>query len=180
MILLGHSLGGLLAAQFVARAVRAIDALVLSSPALAADLSTSQRVQLLLGGILAPDLAVPNQLKVDRISHDPAVVRAYREDPLVHDRITARLAKATLAGGREVREAAGTWRVPTLLMWAGDDHLVAASGSEDFAAAAPPAVVRSHRFDALFHEILNEPEAGEVLATIDGWLDERFPPILLR
>jgi alpha-beta hydrolase superfamily lysophospholipase len=180
VILLGHSLGGLLAAQFVARAIRPVDGLVLSSPALAADLSALQRAQLSIGGFLTPDLAVSNQLKVDRISHDPAVVRAYREDPLVHDRITARLAKATLAGGREVRAAAGTWRVPTLLAWAGDDHLVSAPASAQFAAAAPPTVVRSRRFDALYHEILNEPESGEVLATIDGWLDERFPPILLR
>lgn len=171
LVLLGHSLGGLIAALFAARGTRPIEALVLSSPALAADLTIAQRLQLFLGGLLAPDLAVSNQLKVDRISHDPAVVRAYREDPLVHDRITARLALATLAGGREVLAAAPRWRPPTLLMWAGDDHLVAPSGSERFAAAAPPTVVRSRRFDAMYHEILNEPDAAQVFAALADWLD---------
>jgi alpha-beta hydrolase superfamily lysophospholipase len=180
IILLGHSLGGLLAAQFVARRLRPVDALVLSSPALHAQLSPLQAVQLAIGRALLPHLAVSNQLKVDRISHDPAVVRAYREDPLVHDRITAFLTRAILDGGGEVLDAAAAWRVPTLLLWAGDDHLVSARGSEQFAATAPSAVVRSRCFDALYHEILNEPESGEVLGTIDGWLDERFPPILLR
>jgi alpha-beta hydrolase superfamily lysophospholipase len=180
VILLGHSLGGLLAAQFVARTIRPVDALVLSSPALRAELSLLQRVQLAIGSLLTPDLAVSNQLKVDKISHDPAVVRAYRQDPLVHDRITARLTITILDGGREVLDAAATWRVPTLLLWAGDDHLVSARGSDRFAEVAPPELTRARRFDALYHEILNEPESGEVLATIDGWLDERFPPILLR
>lgn len=180
LILLGHSLGGLLAAQFVARDLRPVDALVLSSPALAADLTLAQRLQLGLGRLFAPDLAVANQLKVDRISHDAAVVRAYREDPLVHDRITARLAAATLAGGREVLSAAARWRVPTLLMWAGDDHLVAARGSAAFAAAVPAALLQAKRFDAMYHEILNEPDAATVLQTLDRWLDAGFAPILLR
>lgn len=170
-LLLGHSLGGLVAAQFVARGLRAVDGLVLSSPALAADLTVAQRLQLFAGGLLAPDLAVSNQLKVERISHDPAVVRAYREDPLVHDRLTARLALATLAGGREVLAAAAGWRTRTLLMWAGDDHLVAARGSATFAEAAPTDVVRSRRFDAMYHEILNEPDARAVFETLADWLD---------
>jgi alpha-beta hydrolase superfamily lysophospholipase len=171
LLLLGHSLGGLVAAQFVARGTRHVDGLVLSSPALGADVTVAQRLQLFLGGLLAPDLAVSNQLKVDRISHDPAVVRAYREDPLVHDRLTARLALATLAGGREVLAAAAGWRTRTLLMWAGDDHLVAARASAAFAAAAPANVVRSRCFDAMYHEILNEPDARTVFDLLADWLD---------
>lgn len=173
LILLGHSLGGLIAAQFVARAVRPVEGLILSSPALAAHLTLGQRLQLAVGMLLAPDLAVSNQLEVDRLSHDAGVVRAYREDPLVHDRITPRLAGATLRGGEEVRAAAARWTVPTLILWAGEDHLVAPSGSDAFAATAPARVVRARRFDGFYHEILNEPGAAEVFAEIGTWLDER-------
>ncbi len=175
LLLLGQSMGGLIASQFVARAVRPVEGLILTSPAFAADLTLAQRLQLRIGRGIVPDLPMGNQLAVEALSHDPSVVREYRDDPLVHDRITARLASAILMGGREVRRAAPQWRVPTLLLWAGDDRLVAAAGSDAFAAAAPPSVVRSRRFDALWHEIMNEPAADEVFATLTDWLDERFP-----
>ena len=174
-VVLGHSLGGLIAAQFVGRALRPVDALVLTSPALEAGLSTGQRLQLVIGHALVPDLAMSNQLDATKISHDPAVVRAYQADPLVHDRVTARLARALVRGGEEVRDRASQWSVPTLLLWAGDDRLVSPSGSAAFAAAAPPAVVRAHKFDGLYHEILNELDASPVFAILDDWLDQRFP-----
>ncbi|MCC7003826.1 MAG: lysophospholipase [Gemmatimonadaceae bacterium] len=174
LVMLGHSMGGQVAAAFVRAHPEAVDALVLSSPALDTSLNVLQRIQLAVGLALVPDVPMGNQLDATKISHDPAVVRAYLDDPLVHDRITARLAKAILDGGAAVRAAAAQWRVPTLLLWAGDDHLVSPSGSAAFAAAAPPSVVRAQRFDGLYHEIFNERDATPVFAALDAWLD-RFP-----
>lgn len=174
-VLFGHSMGGLVAAQYVAAGRGAVDALVLSSPALDAALGPLQRLQLAFGLAFLPDLAMGNQLDATRISHDPEVVRRYVADPLVHDRITARLAKALLDGGAFVRARAAVWSVPTLLLWAGSDHLVAPAGSAAFAAAAPHAVVTSRCFDDLYHEILNELDAAPVFAALDAWLDTRFP-----
>lgn len=172
-VLLGHSMGGLVAAQYVAASRGAVDALVLSSPALDAALGPLQRLQLAVGLAFLPDVAMGNQLDASRISHDPEVVRRYLADPLVHDRITARLAKALLDGGAFVRARAAGWTVPTLLLWAGRDHLVSPAGSAAFAAAAPRAVVTSRCFDDLYHEILNEQDAVPVFAALDAWLDPR-------
>lgn len=176
LVMLGHSMGGQVAASFVLAHPEAVDALVLSSPALDTSLGILQRIQLAVGLALVPDVPMGNQLDVSKISHDPAVVRAYLDDPLVHDRITARLAKSILDGGAAVRAAAATWRVPTLLMWAGDDHLVSPRGSAAFAAAAPPTVVHAQCFDGLYHEIFNERDAAPVFAALDAWLD-RFPAL---
>ena len=63
------------------------------------------------------------------------------------------------------------WTVPTLLLYAGADRLVAPAGSAAFAAAAPAGVVTAHAFAPLFHEIFNEPERAEVLSVLAGWLD---------
>lgn len=172
-VLLGHSLGGLVAAQFVAEGRAAVDALVLSSPALDPGLNLAQRLQLAVGRLLVPDLAMSNQLDATRISHDPEVVRAYQADPLVHDRITARLAHALVQGGKTVLARAGRWPVPTLLLWAGDDKLVAPRGSAAFAAAAPHAALRAQCFAGLYHEIMNERDAAPVFAALDAWLDPR-------
>lgn len=174
LLLLGHSMGGLVAAQFVMRAMRPVDGLILSSPALDAGLSLFKRVQLAIGHTFVPDLAQSNQLDASMISHDPAVVRAYQEDPLVHDRVTARLARTIVDGGAEVLERAPTWRVRTLLMWAGADRLVAPAGSAAFAAAAPKDQVHARCFEDLYHEIFNELDARPVFAELKRWLDERF------
>lgn len=79
---------------------------MLSSPALAARLSTFQRVQLAIGERLLPDLAQRNGIDPSGMSHDEAMVAAYLADPLVHDRISARLARFTLGAGEHVRRSA--------------------------------------------------------------------------
>ncbi len=178
LVLLGHSMGGLIAARFVAEGLRAppaawhrpVDALVLSSPALDADTNAVQKLLLVTLGRLAPDLAVANGLKPEWISRDPAVVAAYVADPLVHDRITPRLARFILDGGALVRRLAPLWRVPTLLLWAGADRCVAPRGSAAFAQAAPGGIVETQDFPALAHEIFHEPERDAVIARLQAWL----------
>ncbi len=178
LVLLGHSLGGLIAARFVAGGIgvaepwyRKVDALVLSSPALDPGMKAGQKLLLALLGTLAPNLAVNNGLKPEWISRDTQVVRNYRADPLVHDRVTPRLVRFIVDGGRTVAERAASWTVPTLLLYAGSDLCVAPAGSAGFAAAAPQAVVAAHEFRALFHEIFNEPEQADVFGVLHAWLD---------
>jgi alpha-beta hydrolase superfamily lysophospholipase len=175
-LLLGHSMGGAVVADFVARRVRAADLVILSSPALRARLSAFQRLQLALGLRLMPDLALGNGLDPQAIAHDPATVRAYMEDPLVHDRVSARLAKAILDAGESAIAAAPKWDTATLLLYGGADRIVDPSGSATFAASAPREVVEAQRFDALYHEILNEGTlAAPVFARLEQWLDARLP-----
>jgi alpha-beta hydrolase superfamily lysophospholipase len=180
-LLLGHSLGGLVAARFVAEGLQAepqtwsrhVDALVLSSPALDPGMNGAQKALLAILGPLAPDLGVANGLKPAWISRDPAVVAAYVADPLVHDRVTPRLVRFVVDGGEFVRTLAPRWAVPTLLMWAGSDRCVAPRGSAAFAAAAPKDRVTAREFAPLFHEIFNEPEQAEVFDCLRAWLAAR-------
>lgn len=181
LLLLGHSLGGAIAARFVAEGLapdpaawhRPVDALVLSSPALDPGLNAAQKLLLALLGPLAPNLAVHNGLKHEWISRDADVVRAYRDDPLVHDRVSARLVRCLLDAGATVLQHAPRWRVPTLLLYAGSDRCVAPRGSAAFAAAAPAAVVTTQAFAPLYHEIFNEPERDAVFGVLRDWLSAR-------
>jgi alpha-beta hydrolase superfamily lysophospholipase len=174
LILLGHSMGGLVAGLFVARGVRLVDALVMSSPVLDPGLSGFQKLLVAVLPKVAPDLRVSNALDISKISHDPDVVSAYKSDKLVHDRISARLAKFIADGGPEVLAAAPSWKTPTLLMFAGQDKLVAPAGSRAFAANAPKQAVTAQCFEPLYHEIFNELNADPVFAALKAWLDTRF------
>ncbi len=174
LILLGHSLGGLVAARFVSLQLRPVQALVLSSPALDAGLNAWQKLLLALLPRLLPDLRVGNGLDPDFLSHDREVVEAYKADRLVHDRISARLARFIADAGVATLAAAPRWKVPTLLLYAGDDHLVDASGSRRFAKAAPRELLDSLCFETLYHEIFNEKDRLPVLLALRRWLDQRF------
>ncbi|WP_306567270.1 alpha/beta hydrolase [Aquabacterium sp.] len=182
LLLVGHSLGGAVAARFVAAQAgqgdavetavwaRPVDALVLSSPALAIPLSAVQKVLLNTVARLTPDLAVGNGLKPEWVCHNPATVAAYSADPLVHDRISGRLSHFLLDAGAVVRQRTTAWRTPTLIMWGLDDRCVDPAGSAAFAAAAPAQWVTSHPWPGLAHEIFNEVEQDQVLQTLSDWL----------
>jgi alpha-beta hydrolase superfamily lysophospholipase len=179
LVLLGHSLGGLVVARFVAGALEApkpawqreVDALVMSSPALDIAMTTAKRALLAALETLTPNFGIGNGLAVNAISRDAAVVAAYRADPLVHDRIAPRLVRFLADAGPTVLALAPRWRVPTLLLYAGSDRCVVPAGSAAFAAAAPASLVSARSFPSLFHEIFNEPEHDEVFAVLTTWLD---------
>jgi alpha-beta hydrolase superfamily lysophospholipase len=175
LILLGHSLGGLLAARWVAANPGCVQGLVLSSPAFDLGLSGFQKILLALLSRIAPDLRLGNGINPTLISHDPAVVAAYRADKLIHRRISARVVRFMLDTARATLAQAPQWQVPTLLLYAGADRIVNPAGSQAFAAAAPSAVVSTQVFDGLYHELFNELDAEPVFKCLQRWLDALIP-----
>lgn len=174
LIVLGHSMGGLVAARFVSLALRPVDGLVLSSPALDPGLTALQKLLLAVLPKIAPRLRVGNGVKPQYLSHDPAVVAAYRADPQVHDRISGTLGRFIATAGLAVFALAPHWTVPTLLLYAGDDRLLNPEGSRRLAAAVPAGVVKAICFKSLYHEIFNELDAQPVFAALKQWLDAKF------
>ena len=185
LILLAHSMGGAVAARFVAEGYqqhgdkpaawhRKVDFLILSSPAFASRLTMADKIKLAIMRVIAPGLTVANGLDPNKVSHDAEVVRQYKEDPLNHDRVTPRLVDFILGAGKVVRQRADKWSVPTLLMFAGADELVDPKGSRAFVFAAPRYVVKAQEFPGLYHEIFNEaePARSEVLGVLRDWLTE--------
>lgn len=175
-LLLGHSMGGLVAARGVLDRRIQPPAMVLSSPALRTwEPRWRQRLAAALATLL-PNLPLPNGLPFDKLSHDPQVEPAYRADPLRHGRITPRLADFIFRAGEAAIADAGRLATPTLLLVAGADRLVDPSGSRDFAAGAWVGNHLTTRyFDALYHELFNEaePSRGQVLKQLGDWLQRR-------
>jgi len=151
-----------------------VEGLVLSSPAFDIGLNLWRRLLLEVLPALAPNLRVRHGFDPRGLSHDPQVVRAYRQDRLVHDRISGRLARFMVEAGSACIEAAPVWQVPTLLLYAGADQVVNPRGSQAFASAAPPRVVETHVFDGYFHEIFNEVGREPVFDRLQQWLDRWF------
>lgn len=178
-LLLGHSMGGLVALRAVLDERITPQALVLSSPALRSHASPGLRRLAATLAQLLPNLRLRNGLELERLSHDPRVVAAYRDDPLCHDRVSPRLADFIFRAGASCIADANRLEVPTLLLVAGDDALVDASGSRDFSAiAARTKRLTTRYFAALYHELFNEAEPGrsQVLMQLQDWLEKMVGP----
>jgi alpha-beta hydrolase superfamily lysophospholipase len=122
-------------------------------------------------GKVAPGLRL-EQLDASAISRDPAVVGAYRADPLVYTgKVTAGLAAALIHAIQILPKRAAELRLPLLLQQGSADRLVDASGTRALEAAAVNATVTAHYYDGLYHEVFNEPERDTVLADTVAWLD---------
>jgi alpha-beta hydrolase superfamily lysophospholipase len=169
-VLFGHSMGGLFAARVATGGKVPLRALSLSSPALAVPLNAFQKLLLRFMSAVAPGVAVKNNVKSRYVSHDEKVVKAYDSDPLVHDRITARLLNGMLAAIDFAHANAASLSIPVQLQVAGDDHLVDAAGARAFHARLPAHLRTMHWYDQLYHEIFNELDARAVFEDLGQWL----------
>lgn len=185
-VMVGSSLGGLLAARFAVAQpqlssrpvtaepwVRSVDAVVLIAPALAPALSPPQSATLAVLSRMVPDLPVSLSHMLGWASSDPQVVAAKKRDPLIHTSMTPRMVQHMLASARVVFEQLPFWRVPTLICHATADRLVAPSAARRFVREAPPGFVDEMACVDMAHDLLYEPCAPEVIAHIVAWLGPR-------
>ncbi len=174
--LIGHSMGGAIAARAVTGGWIRPRGLVLSSPALKTGMPLHLRLLVAVGSRLTPNLVQPHGLPLHKISHDPQVVADAKNDPLCHDKATPRLVAFILDAGACARRDAAKLDVPVLLLVAGDDKLVDPEGSREFAAALPPGRGTLHWYAPLWHEVFNErePERTRVLGDLKAWIASRL------
>ena len=168
-VLMGHSMGALIALDYACSGRPAPDLLVLSAVPLDARIPGWQRALAPLLSRVAPTLVMPNPITGEQLSRDPAVGAAYFADPLVQPHSTTRLGAELMAAMRRVGGDVGRLSVPTLVIHGALDILVPPAVSEPLAEL--PGVKR-RLLAGLRHETLNEPEGPEVVAGIVEWLRE--------
>ncbi len=172
LILLGHSMGGLIALCLALTYRADADGLVLSAPAVLP--GRVSKIRVVVGRIVsrvAPDLGVL-RLPLDKISRDPAVVAAYHTDPLVFETpIRARLGAEMLDAMRTVDERLGTLTVPLLVMQGTEDGLVDTASAPYVYEHAGSTDKTLKMYEGLWHEIFNEPERASVVDDLVAWLD---------
>lgn len=170
IVLYGHSLGGLLVLYYPLRRQSKVAAVVASSPQLRlafkppAWKTTMGRLMFNLW----PAFNTPSGLEQAALSRDADVVRAYAADPLVHDRVSARLGIGLIDLGQWVLDHASDFSLPLLVYNGSRDRLTSADACREFAAKVPGDCTLKI-WEGLYHETHNEPERAEVIAFVVDW-----------
>jgi acylglycerol lipase len=178
LFMVGHSLGALIGAVYLLDHPGDLAGAILSGPLVKVPDNISPATVLLsrLLSFVLPKLGVA-AVDATGVSRDPAVVRAYVEDPLVYTgKTTARLGCEMLKAMRRVAEEAHKIHLPLLVLQGGADRLVSPDGAEMLhrLAGSPDKTLKV--YDGLHHEVYNEPERDVVLADVEAWLRERLDP----
>jgi len=173
--LYGHSMGGNEVLNFALRRKPMLNGVIATGPwlKLAFEPPALQvRLGRMMNGI-APGFTQNSKLDTAGLSHDQKVVDAYAKDPLVHDKISARLFVEIYESGNWALAHAADFSLPLLLMHGGADRLTSANASREFAKNGGKNITL-HIWDGDYHEIHNEFDQADVFKTIILWLDARL------
>jgi len=169
-ILLGHSLGGLVAISWAMKNPESVKFLILSAPFLGLRFSRIIGPLNRLVGFLRPHFIYKNPVRSRTLSHDPVEISTYRKDPAILHCISAHLL-GEIARRMEALRKQPILSVPfpVYLLVPGEERIVDPKASSRFFNRLVSPRKERAIFEGFFHEIFNEREqqkAFNVLKTI--------------
>ena len=174
LFMVGHSMGGTIATAYAEAHQEKLAGLLVSAPALKTGASITRRDKLLarIVSLLMPTAGVTS-LDAISISRDPAVVKAYLNDPLVYTgKISARVGAELLKAIEETIPARmPEIRLPLLIMHGTADRLSDPQGSTLMFEGVSSTDKTLKHYEGFFHEIFNDPERAAVFADMREWLE---------
>ena len=172
LVLLGHSLGGVIATKYALAYSEDINSLILSSPGFIhlVEVPGWKKSLLKFTSQYAPSLTQPTRLDARYLSHDPDVIEAYENDRLVHNKVSTRFYTEFTKACDECLNRAPELRMPLLVFHGKEDKIVDYRGSEMLFNNASSPNKNIHLFDGLYHETMNEIENKKVLQIAARWI----------
>lgn len=173
LFVLGHSMGSLIATQFMTNHANQSDVagLILSGTggSFGPEINGVTIFLAKVLGAIAPKLSIPSNLDPNFISHDQEVIDAYVNDPLVHyEKITTKLAKEMMGATKDMIPAASSINLPVLIQIGTEDDTF--SMKQEFADAFPHDDSTFHHYEGFRHEVYNEEKKEIPLNHLKDWI----------
>lgn len=174
IILLGHSMGGLMAAAYISRYQQHIAGCVLSGPAIASDAKPPEWVVTAIKGIakVLPRLGL---IKLDPqgVNSDQTEVEAYINDPLnLKNKIDTGTITTLDSTQHYALSQAAKVELPLLIQHGEQDPLTSPKGSQQYFEQLGSAQKTLITYPNMLHEIYNEPERLKVFDDLEHWLND--------
>ncbi len=172
VFLMGHSLGGLIALDYALRSPDGLQGVVASSPLLAQPGISPILIALSRGlSRVLPRFSLNTGLDASRLSRNPQVVDAYRQDPLVHSLGTPRLGTEITATQQWSLAHAAEFKLPLLMILGSEDRLAPPQAGREFFRRVTIADKEMHEYADAYHECHNDIIYEQTIADLKHWLD---------
>ncbi len=173
IILYGHSMGGSIAINYVISTTYTVEALITTSPWLKMTQPPSETLMRITRSLarIAPGIVISNRLDPNDISREQQVVDAYKNDPLVHDRISMGLFYSMYEAGLNALRNVYKINCPYLIMHGTADRITSHRASTSYVMNTSDRT-RLQLWEGAYHELHHEPEKDQVFDYIMGWLRE--------
>ena len=171
LFVLGHSVGGTIALDYILETRQDPRGAIISAPALGRP--GVSPVLVAIAGMLsavAPRIVFSTGLDTNAMSRIPDECRKYRDDPLVHDKACVRLSTELKAAQKRIFASAPAMSTPLLLTYGSADSVAPHEPIEEFYRSAGSADKELRIFEDAFHEIHNDLVREEVHALYSGWI----------
>ncbi|MDO8526430.1 MAG: lysophospholipase [Deltaproteobacteria bacterium] len=169
--IVGHSFGGQLILNFLARRPTLFHAACATSPNLQVAFEIPEWKKRLARMVLSfwPTMRFKNLTKPEWISHDAKAVEAFQKDPLVSLFVTAQLGDEILKNQTVIFSLCTILHTPLLLLHGEDDLICAASATKQFYNQLVLAEKGLKIYEGMYHELFNEVNKQEVFEDVDAW-----------
>lgn len=177
-IIYGHSMGGNIVANYILKRDVNFKGAVISSPWLRLAFNPSA-LTIFFARIVRrvfPKFTQKAKLDVKGISHDPVVVEKYLADPLIHEKISARMFFEIYQAGNWAIENTDKLKIPVLVQHGSGDLITSHKASEEFAenAVKNGKVAEFKEWEGLYHELHNELEEQQIFDYVLNWIESKF------
>lgn len=163
VVLLAHSMGGLIAFSYTVSNRPKPDVLLLSGPAIGADVPRWQRIAAPVIGRIAPKTFIKSEFDGSLLATDPDVGEVYRDDPLRVTGSTAGLGQALFEAMATAQDSINKLTIPTMVAHGGDDPIVPPHYSVPIGELS---IATRMELAGLRHEVLNEPTWESTLGSM--------------
>lgn len=170
-ILLGQSLGGLIAARAALKQQGVWAGLVLLSPYFGLP-----RWEWILKpltdflNLFAGNMIWANPIFPRHLTHDQEAVIHYSNDSLIQKRITIHMAYEMFHAAKEMFDRAPKLSLPLLILAAGDDKVVSLEKTKDFFKRASSKEKHMRIFDGFYHELIHELDREKPIGELKEYL----------
>lgn len=174
LFIIGQSMGGTIALDYILREPSQLKGLILLAPALELGVSSWK---LLAGKILSdvlPRFSLATGIDFSAASRDPKAVAACKEDPLRHSRGTARLATELLNTIKWIEAHIAEIKVPLLILHGGADRVTLPQSSRTFFERLTLADKERQEYPGSYHELHSDINYQEVLRDMENWIQRHL------
>ncbi|MFC1707794.1 alpha/beta hydrolase [Planctomycetota bacterium] len=176
--LLAHSNGALVGTRFLLEQPAAVRGVVYSSPYFQNAIKPNI-LELFLAHVVGraiPVLPITAPLPVTALTHDPEWLERAEQDPLRGRKLTPGWYRSLLATQAEVTPRAAEFKLPLLIVQAGDDKVANPPASKQFSEACGSEDKEYRECPGLYHEVFMESpdKRNEIIDTVVSWFVERM------